>query len=243
MAESASLGSRYDQSNGSTADEGGATASFTDVSGEGEYSVRQGESVSLIAKRTGHYWRTIWDHEENVALRNSRDNPNILLPGDKLHIPEIEAKSLECATGERHRFCRRGEPSKLKIVFQRQSEARAGEPYEAVIDGIHFSGSLDNEGRMILNIASDSQDGEVTIGEGDSANTYQLHLHRLNPFNHPSGLQQRLKNLGYACDVSGEIDTQTHAAIDEYEKHHHQPVSGRCDDEISDEIKREHRDG
>ena len=57
------------------------------------HTVQQCEYLSLIAKIYGFAsYKTIWDHDGNADLREQRQNPNILLPGDLVFIPDKETK-------------------------------------------------------------------------------------------------------------------------------------------------------
>ena len=55
------------------------------------HTVEQGEHLSSIAAKYGFQKvATIWDHPDNAGLKSKRKNPHILLPGDKVVIPEGE---------------------------------------------------------------------------------------------------------------------------------------------------------
>src|SRR4030095_14342956 len=55
------------------------------------YTVKQGDHVAGIAFRFGlSDFRTIWDHPNNTELKNKRQNPNVLFPGDVLYVPDRE---------------------------------------------------------------------------------------------------------------------------------------------------------
>lgn len=80
-----------------------------------DYIVKQGDSIASIAYNRDLFWETIWKHPKNAKLKEQRGNPNILQPGDRVFVPEKEAKSESCTTDQRHRFKRKGVPEKLKI--------------------------------------------------------------------------------------------------------------------------------
>ncbi len=77
--------------------------------------VLQGECISSIAKDTGHFWQTIWDHMANAELKLRRRDPNVLLPGDAVLVPNKRPKEDPGSTDQHHKFRRRGEPSRLRL--------------------------------------------------------------------------------------------------------------------------------
>lgn len=51
--------------------------------------VQRGENLTLIARKYGiPHWQTIYHHPNNLEFRRKRPNPNIILPGDQLFIPD-----------------------------------------------------------------------------------------------------------------------------------------------------------
>ena len=87
-----------------------------------------------------------------------------------------------------------------------------------------------------------SQRKIAIVGEDNMSNKYTVLLHHLNPVDHETGIQQRLNNLDYPCETTGEIDEQTQAAMKQYQKKHHVAPYGRYDASIRNRLKQEHVD-
>src|SRR6185503_2681877 len=80
------------------------------------HTVKQGEHLSGIAEEYGFSnFETIWDDPQNAELKQKRQNPNVLLPGDELFIPAKETKEESGATEKRHRFKWRGRQLQLRL--------------------------------------------------------------------------------------------------------------------------------
>jgi hypothetical protein len=63
--------------------------------------VKQGETLSKIAREYGFSdYHVIWQHLDKHVFNPERDdpNPNVLYPGDKLYIPELEQRVESGAT-------------------------------------------------------------------------------------------------------------------------------------------------
>ena len=54
------------------------------------YIVRRGDYLTELAHRLGFDAEVVWNHATNAGLRGLRTNPNMLAPGDVLHVPTDE---------------------------------------------------------------------------------------------------------------------------------------------------------
>lgn len=85
--------------------------------GSGGYTVKRGDCIYSIAYEHGFFWETIWNDSANQVLRKERKEPGLILPGDKLTIPDKEKGQVDGADKARHRFKLKDVPAKLKFKF------------------------------------------------------------------------------------------------------------------------------
>lgn len=208
--------------------------------GQGDYVVKQGDCISSIANETGHFWQTIWDDPHNAELREIRQDPNVLLPGDRVHFPPLGKKQEPGQTEQRHRFHRLGEPSELHMRFLEEGEPLAGEPYVLEIDGDTYPGTLDPQGRLRHPISPCAKRAVIRIGEKDPRE-YDIDLGEMDPCDTVSGLQRRLQNLGYDPGrIDGELDDATRSAIRRFQIAQKLPATGEPDEATREALKRYH---
>ncbi|WP_396586683.1 LysM peptidoglycan-binding domain-containing protein [Bermanella sp. R86510] len=69
------------------------------------HTVKQGECLISIAQDYGlSDWRSIYDAPENEAFRELRKNPNMICPGDVVHIPGIKASANKLKLNKKNTF-------------------------------------------------------------------------------------------------------------------------------------------
>lgn len=161
------------------------------------HTVAQGECLNSIAKQYGHLWEKIWNHPENQRLRELREDPSVLEPGDELRIPDKEEKYESRPCEARHRFRKKGTPAKVRIRVLRNDEPRANEPYRLTIDGKVQTGRTDAQGQVEMQIPPDAVQGELSVGEGDDVEVFPFQLGTLDPIDTENGARGRLRCLGY----------------------------------------------
>jgi len=213
--------------------------------GQGDYAVKQGDCICSIAKQTGHLWETIWNDPANSELKEVREDPNVLLPGDRVTIPEKLVKQEPGETEARHRFKRQGEPSRLCLVVKSNGEPMANQPFSIRIDGQEISGATDSAGKLDVAIPGDASSAKLTIGsDPESQRVYKLRLGAVDPINLGTGVQARLKNLGFSCgSEKGDIGSQTLAALNRFREAAGLPTSDRLDEATLQELKEAHDHG
>jgi hypothetical protein len=73
-----------------------------------DHSVVEGECLHQIAKESGFYWETLWNHPDNADLKSTQKDPESLFPGTVVRIPVLKEKAERCLTNKAHIFRRKG---------------------------------------------------------------------------------------------------------------------------------------
>lgn len=201
--------------------------------------VRKHECLSSIARGHGFSdWRTIWDHPANAELRRRRRNPNVLLPGDEVYVPDPAPKSVACATGATHRFRLRRPTTRLRLALEDvDGHAFAEVAYRLAIDGGEAEeGETDAAGRIDHPVPCDAVRGTLVlwlgaVGDATRSRVVELHLGGLDPSDSVTGAQARLNNLGFrAGREDGVIGPRTRAALGRFQARRGLPVTRKLDD-------------
>lgn len=190
------------------------------------YLAKQGECISSIAFEHGFFPNTLWNHSENAELKKLRKDPNALLPGDKVAIPEMTIRTENRSSEQCHRFRRKGVPEKLRLRFlDKEKNPRAKVPYRLEIVGgrvgfVQRKKKTDRNGCVEEGIPPDASKATLYLGEGGDEEVYEFDLRHLDPIDTISGLKARLRNLGYRCGEVEGMDKQTMSALREFQKDH-----------------------
>ena len=204
--------------------------------------VGQGQSAESLAFEHGHFVDTVWLHADNADLREARQNPHILFPGDQLFIPPIEAKTEQAATGSRHRFKRRGVPSSLSFQLRdAYGTAIANVPYRLELPDQTLTGITDEDGTVTTPLMPDVQSARLSFQWRDEPWEIQLGMRQLDPIDRMEGVQKRLQNLGfYTGDIDGIFSQQTIWAVQRFQLAAGIETSGSLDDTTKSKLLEVH---
>lgn len=202
--------------------------------------VDQGESIESLAYLEGVLPATIWDHPDNSHLREVSRTKHVLQPGDAVFIPQRREKVEPCITEARHRFVRAVRPSRLHVRFLDDDTPRANAVYTIRIDGKEpMRGTTDSAGYIDHVISPLARAAAVHFERDTEDAIFELWLGHLNPASSPSGVQQRLRNLGlYWGDASDEWDEETSRALAGFQQVHGLEPTGILDDVTRDALVR-----
>lgn len=193
-----------------------------------DHTARPGECITSISDEHGFYWGTIWDHPRNTALKNLRKDPNTLAPGDIVVIPEKREKAESINTGALHKFKKRGIPAVVRLQIFDGEEFRANQEYKFFIEGETHSGVTDDSGFLEVHVDPSVRKGKLTIGPDEAV--LQFLFGELPPIEQMDGVQARLVNLGFYCEINGELDDLTREALLAFQERFELETSGDAND-------------
>lgn len=198
--------------------------------------VQQGECLSSIAHKYGFSnYEKIYNHPDNAEFKQARPDPNLIFPGDRLTIPDKVIKAFTCATGQAHRFVVKLPKRKLQLkLLDTAGEPIADIPYTLTVGRQTFEGSTSSDGKIEHDIPAKEQKATLTM----NGTTRVLRIGHLNPIKDTedagiSGVQSRLKNLGYPVGaVDGKMGPNTRAAIQAFQSDNEMTVDGEISDAL-----------
>jgi hypothetical protein len=159
--------------------------------------VEQGDHISLIAEKYGFVnYRAIWDDPANQELRKQRTSPNLLLPGDRLVIPEQGLRTVTCETGKRHEFRLVAAMPKLRIIVRDfDNQPMPNVNCEVEVEGKTQKLDTDETGLLECKIPRSARQGTLRIPT--LGTEVPLLIGHLDPPDSETGWKARLRNLGY----------------------------------------------
>jgi hypothetical protein len=206
-----------------------------------DHTIKDGECLSQVAFENGFFWQALWSHPKNQELKAKRSSPFVLKAGDKVHIPDKQAKELSVASGKSHTFKLKGVPAKLKVKVRSGGQPVANQPYELDVDGTVLTGATDADGLVDVYVSPSASRATLTVGSGEEQRVYELALRHLEPETEPKGIQARLKNLGfYSGPVNGSFDEKTKEAIRAFQAANKLEVTGEDGADLQSKLKQVH---
>lgn len=202
-------------------------------------TAQPGDCILSIAVAHGLFHDSVWSHADNSALRELRKDPNVLLPGDEVFVPDLVEKDESCPTEARHRFRRKGVPAKLRLRLLIDNQPQANASYTFIVDGLSRTGSTNGDGKLEETVPVGAQQGELRVTKDGHERRYYLALGSLNPHADDSGVSQRLRQLGYNVgDADGDAPAPgLEAAIRGFQHKQGLTVNGTIDDALRNKLK------
>jgi Putative peptidoglycan binding domain len=205
------------------------------------YSVLQGDHIFSIAAKFGFRdYRIIWDDPKNAALKQKRQNPHVLFPGDSVYIPDKKEKTESIATTKVHRFKLNEEPLKLRLVLRDfDNEPIPNMECELDVEGQVTKLKTNGKGLIEKEIPATAQKGVLKVPE--LGLELPVKIGHLDPNDEESGWKARLINLGYHPRGLADDDKEILGySIEEFQCDHGLPVTGKLDAATKAKLKSEH---
>lgn len=192
--------------------------------------VQPGECLSRIALHHGFSdYLVVWNDAGNARLRRKRRNPNVLFPGDVVNIPDRKAKTISAGTQTCHTFVVKRPTKELRVAFADGAGKPLGDTdYVLVVDGDRRAGKTDGSGLLRAKLPFHLRTATVEI----AGRQLRLELGELNPIgdladHDATGIQQRLRNLGYDVGpIDGICGVRTRSALRLFQAEHDLPIDG-----------------
>lgn len=206
-----------------------------------EHEVAPGDYLAQLAADHGFADpATIWNDSANAGLRQERDDPEILLPGDALTIPEPQVGTVSRPTGKMHVFVGKTPPTlMLRLVLQ--------DPRGTALADLGGTLQLDSApGKAVTTDGSGKIETEIPVTTTRvivTAGTrrWEAQVGHLDPVTEISGYRERLNNLGYrAGSATDPADPILQSAVEEFQCDNGLGVDGKCGPATQHTLKEVH---
>ncbi|KYF50522.1 hypothetical protein BE08_02365 [Sorangium cellulosum] len=206
------------------------------------YVIQQGEHLRKLAFRFGMDAETLWRHEKNQELARRRKNMDLLHPGDVLHVPAEPAPALDISAGTMNRYRARVPAVPVKIQLESAVRSLAGQRFEVhgIGEGVEpIRGTTTAEGEAAFDVPVLVREVELRLP--DAGLVIPVLVGDLDPIDEPSGVAQRLRNLGYLPAAGGVAAGDVTLALMAFQREQALPVTGAADDETRRALEERHR--
>ena len=207
--------------------------------------------MARLAQRFGFDADEVWNDESNRELREQRESPNVLAPGDVLHIPEESERSgAGLSKGASNRYRGTLASTSVRVVVHRLGEVLRSEPCEVLIGDPPQQTTTDGDGVLAIDVPQHLE--EVMVRFPDRGFQMALRLGHLDPLDTESGVIGRLENLGYLLPrqllEGGHADLNTPAirerrlrrAVEAFQRSRDLEPTGEVDDATREALREEH---
>ncbi len=211
-----------------------------------EHIVTQGEHLSSIAQRYGFAdYRALYNHPENAELKRNRPDPNVILPGDRVVIPDPRERFVSRPTTQTHRFKLRRPQVRIRLTLTNgNGETIANAPYTLAVGATTLEGTTSGTGGVEQMVEADVSEVLLTVWPGGRKSveepqlTWTLMVGHLDPVETLSGIQARLWNLGYdPGPIDGIVGPRTERAIRAFQRRHDLAEDGAVSPRLQRKLK------
>jgi hypothetical protein len=170
------------------------------------YVVRSGDHLLKIALKMGFDANAVWQDPKNAALRALRPSMHVLCVGDVLYVPkQLPPQWMPLKVGSRNPFHAKVPTVKiaLKVVLEGKPLASEKCKLQELPDLGDLTTTSDGTLRLEVPVATEA----VTVEFTSVDLILPLRIGHLDPVSEPTGVYQRLTNLGCVFGEPGDIGT------------------------------------
>ena len=218
--------------------------------------IRQGDYLARLAHRYSFNAQEVWDLPENEPLRERRASPDILYPGDILHIPVVVAKPSNVQAGSQQQYVANVPNIVVTLELHEDNQPLPHEPCE--VAGLPGENPdelpqyvTDARGTLELSIPVTVAELEVYVPAQHTV--YRVRVGGMDPIDEVMGVVKRLRNIGYLDDDDEDIyepgdlprssddwNALLEDAVAAFQRAHGLEPSGVVDDPFRKRLVREH---
>jgi hypothetical protein len=209
------------------------------------YPVQAGDCMlGIAAEFRFDDWKAIWNLPQNKELRDKRPDPSVLSPGDEVFLPDPKPLVFTLPTGQRHRIVVKRPKVQIRPqVLHMDATPIAGAKYTLTPANKPLEGQTDGDGWLEQPIPYGHREFVLTVNLSDEPDgpifEWRLAIGHLDPVDTPSGLQQRLSNLGY-WPVGETNPAVLPFGLRAFQEDHDLDVTGEADQATRDKLKEVH---
>ena len=191
------------------------------------YVVQQGDHAIKVAFRFGLTKDALWANPKNAALAEQRKKGDLLHPGDILYVPAAPPDPLPLTSGGPNKFSAVVPTVPVKLELGSPSRSLGGQPFE--VHGLAdraepLRGTTTGTGCVEIEVPVWVR--EVTVKLPKAGLVVPLHVGDLDPIEEPSGVAQRLRNLGFMPDGHELDPAQLTAGVRAFQAAHGLEATG-----------------
>jgi hypothetical protein len=153
----------------------------------------------------------VWNHSLNAHLRQERASMDMLYPGDVLYLPEPTRQWLPVVAGTTSRFVATVPRTTVTLTL-----SQAGAPIanaSCVVRELPSLGPLTTSDKGLVTFEIPLTTHLVTLDFESTGLSVVCRIGHLDPIDTPSGVRQRLRNLGYPVDNGSGNSAELQASL------------------------------
>ncbi len=199
--------------------------------------------MPLLAHRMGFDADAVWNHPKNHDLKELRGNPNILCVGDILYVPEAPPpkKWMSVTVGSNNSFSAEVPGIALSLNFAQGDKAIAFA--DCIVHGLPLPNKFTTDGSGNLSLKVPVHTQSLVVEFPKIPMVRRLRVGHLDPLTEPSGLAQRLQNLGYfspRTQADPSNDASLGRALAAFQADNGLPATGTVDADTAKALEKAH---